>query len=80
MTNQSLTLQLGKDSQWFFDGTFRWPRHSSDPEVNEVQRVEAEISKIVLNGVDQFLRRNGVQPRLVWSAPKAHLGDDHQAG
>jgi hypothetical protein len=79
MTNQSLPLQFGKHSQWFFDGTFRWPCHSSDPEVNEVQSADSEISKIVMNGVDQFLGRNGVKPRLVCSASKAHLGNDHQA-
>src|SRR4029077_12510064 len=75
ITNQSLTLQVGKHSQWFFDGTFRWPCHSSDPKVNEVQRVESEISKIVMNSVDQFLGRNGVNPSLVCSASKAHLGN-----
>ena len=79
MTNQSLTLEFGQHGQRFFDRSLRWPHHPSDAKIDDIQRVEPEISQIVVNAIDQFLARKSMKPGLVCSPARAHLGDDHQA-
>ena len=79
MTNQPLTLELGKHGQRFRDGSLRWPHDSSHAKIDYVQRVDPEIAQIVMNGIDQFLTRKCMQPGLVLTPASAHLGDDHQA-
>ncbi len=56
MTNQALTLEFGEYRQRLFDGSFRWPHQPSNPKIDDVELVEPEIAKIVMNGIDQFLR------------------------
>ena len=80
VTNQSLTLQLAKHTQRFFDGSFRWFHDFANSKVDDVERVDTEISKIVMNAVDQLLTRKGLNRRFVCTAPGAHFGYDYQAG
>jgi hypothetical protein len=52
VTNQALTLQLGEHGQGFLDGSFHWRHHSADSKIDNVERVDAEIPKIVVGAVD----------------------------
>src|SRR5580658_3632057 len=79
MTNQPLTLEFGEHSQRFFDGSFRRPRDSANPKIDDIKPVEPEISKIVMDAIDQFPTRKSMNPRLVLATAGAHLGDDHKA-
>ena len=56
VTNQSLTLQLAKHTQRFFDGSFRWFHDFANSKVDDVERVDTEISKIVMNASISSLR------------------------
>jgi hypothetical protein len=57
VTNQPLTLQLGEHGQGFLDGSFRWCHHSANSKVNNVERIDTEIPKIVVSAVNQLLTR-----------------------
>jgi hypothetical protein len=72
MPDQSLTLEFGKHGQRFFDGSLRWRHHFSNPKIDDIQRVESQISEIVMNAVDQFLTRKRRDPGLVFR-PGARL-------
>ena len=78
MTYQSLLLEFGEHGQGFFNGSFRWPHDSSDAQIDDIERVESEIAKIVVNAIDQFLARKSMNPGLVFATSSAYLGDDHQ--
>jgi len=60
--NQSLALQFGKHSQWFLKGAFRRFQNRSDPQADDVEVLNAEIPKIVMNTVDQILARPSWNP------------------
>jgi len=64
MTNQSLPLSSAARSavlQWIP----RWPRDSSNPKIDDIQGVESQISKVVMNAIDQLLARKSMKPGLV---------------
>src|SRR5271165_5887824 len=77
MPNQSLTSELHKHRQRFFDRPLRWRHHSANPEIDQVQGVEPEIAEIVMNAIDQLLARKRVDPRFVRWPPGAQFGDQH---
>src|SRR6267154_4213123 len=79
MTDQSLLLELGKHRQRFFDRFFRRFRHSSHSKVNHNQRVESEISQVVVDGINQLLSRQCMRPGLVVTTASTHFGDDHKS-
>src|SRR5208282_89214 len=79
MTNQSLTLELRKHTQRFFDRLLGWPHDGSNPEVDDIQRIESEISEIIMDGIDQLLARKRMNPRFVLWPPSTYLGDYHQS-
>src|SRR5271156_251649 len=79
MTNQSLTLELLKHSERFFDRLVGRAHHSSNPEVDDIQRVESEISEIVMDGIRQLLTRKRMNPRFVLSPPSTYFGDYHES-
>jgi hypothetical protein len=62
VTKQSLALQFGKRSQGLFDRSFRWLQNGANPEVDDVEPVDTEIPKIVMNAVGQLLTREGWNP------------------
>ena len=74
-----MTLEFRQHGQRFFDRFLGRLQHASDPEVDDVQRIESEISKVIVHGIDQFLARKGMDPRFVFEPPRAHLGDDRQS-
>ena len=52
--------------------------HAADAKVDDVEGVEAEVAKIVVDAVDEFLAREGVDPGFVRTAAGADLGDDDE--
>ena len=56
MTDESLPLEFGDHRQRFFDRRLsRRFHHSSYPEVDDIQRIESKIPKIIVHGIDQYL-------------------------
>ena len=55
MADKTLTLEVSEYSEWFLDGCFGW-KMLANPEVDNIQHIETEVAKIVMNGGDQFLR------------------------
>src|ERR1700756_3953522 len=51
MPDQSLTLEFGEHGQRLFDRFLPRFRESADPKIDNVEMVEAEISKVVMNGI-----------------------------
>jgi len=50
------------------------------PQIDDIQRVQAEVSQVVMNCVYQVLAAGeSVNPGFVRSRRDAHLGDDRQA-
>src|SRR5438270_12717875 len=78
MTNQSLTLEFGKHSQRFFDRSLRRLRDSSNPKIDDIQHFESEISKTFVNSVNQFLTCKSMDPRFVFAAATADVGNNDQ--
>lgn len=63
--NESLTLQFGKRREWFLNGAFRGLQSCAYPEIDDVEVINTQIPKIVMNTVDQVLARKSWNPRLV---------------
>src|ERR1700756_4159012 len=51
MPDQSLALEFGEHGQRLFDRFLPRFRESADPKIDNVEMVEAEISKVVMNGI-----------------------------
>src|SRR5262249_17633489 len=46
-------------------------------QIDDIERVEAEISQLVMNTVDELPAGKSRNPRLVWTVTSANLGDYH---
>ncbi len=62
VTNQSPPLQLHQHSQWCLDRSFRWRGDSTHSKVDDVEPFDAEVPKIVMNAVEQFVARKCLIP------------------
>src|SRR5262245_27732030 len=69
--NQSLLLELDKRGQRLLDGAFRRFNKPTYAEVDNVDGLQAEIPKIVMNRIDEFLTRQSRYPRCVRTATSA---------
>ena len=79
MAHQALPLQLGQDGERLLDRAFGRAMHvEHDPQVDDVEHVEAEIAQVVVHRLRQLLGREGRHPRSVRAAPGADLGDDDE--
>ena len=77
MTDQPLLLRFGKDRERFRDGTFRRGVDlSHDAQVDHVERIEAEITEIVVDCIGESLLGEIGVPRLVLATASADLCDD----
>src|SRR5713101_8390293 len=79
MTYQSLTLEFGKDSHLLFDRSLRRLRDSPNAKIHDIERVQPQVSDIVMHTVDQFLTRKSVNPGLVFTTAGTDLGDNYHA-
>ena len=55
MPNQTLLLELGERGERLFKGFVRRRVETADAEIDDMERIEAEIPQIVVNGVDNLL-------------------------
>ncbi len=78
MVNQSLAFELGKHCQRLFDGFPHLSQRWTDSQVDDVKPLESEISKIIVNGIDQILPGKSNIPGHICSPASADLGDDYQ--
>jgi hypothetical protein len=76
MTDQSLALEFGEHGERLFNRSLRRSQYLTHAQIHHVEFVHAEISKIVLNCLDQFLARESVTPGLVVSPAGAYFGDN----
>src|SRR6202007_2112495 len=51
---------------------------SAEPEIYNLERIEAQVAQVVMYGIDNLLARACVKPGTVGAAASADLGDDHQ--
>jgi hypothetical protein len=56
MTDQSLALEFGEYGERLFNRSLRRSQYLTHAQIHHVEFVHAEISKIVLNCLDQFRR------------------------
>src|SRR5262249_41049971 len=78
LTDQPLTLEFCQHGQRLRNRSLRRFRESANPKIDDVQCVKAEISQVVMNGINQLLARESMRPGFIWSATSAHFGDDHE--
>jgi hypothetical protein len=67
MRNQPLLLELGEDRQWFFKLSVRRLQESPNAKIDYIQPVDREVSKIVVNAIDQFLARKCGNPGFAFT-------------
>jgi hypothetical protein len=56
MTDQSLALEFGEQGERLFNRSLRGSQYLTHAQIHHVEFIHAEISKIVLNCLDQFRR------------------------
>ena len=77
MAHEALALQFGEHGQRCFDRTFgRAMGVEHDAQIDDVERVEAEIGEIVMHCLGELLGRIGRQPGGITAAAGADLCDD----
>lgn len=80
VADESLLLEFGESGERGFDGAFGRSHGRADPEVCDINPIEAEVSKIVVGAIDEFLWRGGGDPGGIGKAPEAEFCHDHEAG
>src|ERR1700747_3312416 len=78
MLNQALLLQFSERGEWFFEGLVFRSGESTEPEIHDVEGIEAQVAQIVMYGIDNLLASACVKPGTVGAAASADFGDDHQ--
>ena len=79
MAHQALALQFGQHRERRLDGPFGGVvRVDHDPEVDDVEHVQAEVAQVVVHRLAQLVGREGGVPRFVLAASGADLGDDDE--
>src|SRR5580704_12714714 len=78
MLNQALLLQFSERGEWFFEGLVFRSGESTEPEIHDVEGIEAQVAQIVMYGIDDLLARACVKPRTVGAAASADFGHDDQ--
>ncbi len=77
VTYEALALQLGEDGKRLLDGAFGWYRRAEhDAEVDDVERVQTQIAKVVVDGLRQLLDRESRVPGTIVATAGTYLGDD----
>ena len=79
MADQALSLELGERGERLLERSFaRSVNPAHEPQVDDVERFDAEVPQIVVNRAGQVRRRHRRIPRGVGAANGADLGHDHQ--
>ena len=78
MVNEALLLQLGERGEWLFKWLVFRSGKSAEPEIHDLQRIEAQVAQIVVYGIDNLLARTCVKPGTVGAAAPTDFGHDDQ--
>src|SRR4029077_10695096 len=78
MTDQSLPLEFDEHGQRLFDRFLSRFREATDPKIDDIEMVEAEIPQVVMDSIHQLLVGKSVKPGFVWTSACTHFGDDHE--
>src|SRR5580698_2989530 len=78
MTNQALTLEFDECAERFLDRSLGWFHHSTNAEIDQIARLKAEVSQLVVSAVDQFLARKSGTPGRACAATSIEFGDDDE--
>src|SRR6201981_772906 len=78
MLNETLLLQFSERGEWRAKWLVSRSGESPEPEIYNLERIEAQVAQIVMYGIDNLLARACVKPGTVGSAASADFGDDHQ--
>src|ERR1700730_1950765 len=78
MLNEALLLQFSERGEWLFEWLVFRRGECTEPEIHDVQGIEAQMAQIVMYGIDNLLAGACVQPGTIGAAASADFGDDHQ--
>ena len=80
MLNETLPLKFSESGQRLFKGLVFRSGKSANPEIHNLQRIEAQVAQIVVYGIDNFLARPCVKPGTVGAAATMVPGFTHVPG
>ena len=78
VSDQALPLELGERRKLFLDRALARPVKAADAQVDDIERIDPEISEVVVDGAREIGRGEGRNPRGVRAAHGADLGHDHE--
>src|SRR5579872_6310879 len=78
MLDETLLLEFRERGEWLFKWLVFRSGESAEPEIHDLQRIEAQVAQIVMYGIDNLLPRACVKPGTVGAAASADLRHDHQ--
>src|SRR5579862_909814 len=78
MLNETLLLQFSERGEWLSKWLVFRSGESAEPEIYNLERIEAQVAQIVMYGIDNLLPRACVKPGTVGAAASADFGHDHQ--
>jgi len=81
VADEALALEIGQDSQRLFERTFgRADVAEHQPQIGDLDHVDAQIVEVVVDGGGQLVAREGGVPRRILAAPRSEFGDDGEVG
>ncbi len=81
MADEALLMQLRQRGELWLDRPFaRLVDLSHDPEIDDVDRLDAQITQVVVDRTDEVVRRESGKPRCVGAANRADFGHDGEPG
>ncbi len=78
VADEALALEFGEGGQRFGDGGVARRVDTADPEIDDIEHLQAQIPKIIVHGRAQLIAGESHVPGLVGLPARADLGDDDQ--
>src|SRR6185437_17161872 len=78
MPDQTLLLELGQNRQRLLNRTIGRFRDASYAQVDDFEQVKTQIAEIVVDRRGQFVPGESMEPRSIFSSPRANLGHNDQ--
>jgi hypothetical protein len=78
MLNETLLLEFSERGEWLFKWLVFRSGESAEPEIHDLERIEAQVAQIVMYGIDNLLARACVKPGTIGAAAPTDFGHDHQ--
>src|SRR5580658_8573649 len=78
MLNETLLLQFSERGERLFKWLVFRSGESAEPEIHDLEGIEAQVAQIVMHGIDNRLARACVNPGTVGATAVTDLGHDRQ--